>query len=394
MAPGRRGTPRNASAGAGPPELAPVRQNGGVTVATHHEPSPARDGVAQVVTGEAVPLDIRVARLGSRVLALLIDLLVQFVLYLLLLMLFGLLLALLGGAGLADEALLQALLILLAVLVFIGYPTALLTLTRGLTIGKLTLGLRVVRDDGGPIGFRHALTRTLVGAVVEFPGMFMPVIGWGLSIVLMTISPLSKRLGDHTAGTFVIHERNLDAWGWVPAMPPQLATWASTLDLTGLDDELALAVRHYLARNRRLREPARSRLGHRLAQEVAQVTSPPPPPGTPGWAYLAAVHAERHARAMRRLATVRGRAASVWPELAAAIQPPVPQLTSQAVPQPQLTPQPQVAASPMQPPPPPPGSPLVRSAVPQPPPTGQPQYAWPVPPPPSPVPPSPVPPPG
>ena len=42
------------------------------------------------------------------------------------------------------------------------------------------------------------------------------------------------------------------------------------------------------------------------------MTNPPPPPGTPGWAYLAAVHAERHQRAMRQLAAVRTRAATIW----------------------------------------------------------------------------------
>jgi uncharacterized RDD family membrane protein YckC len=276
---------------------------------------------APVVTGEAVPLDIRVARLGSRVLALLLDLLVQVILYVVLAIASTLALGALVGTGLVDEALVQALMIVLIVTVLIGYPTAMLALTRGRTVGKLALGLRVVRDDGGPVGFRHSLTRTLVGVAVEFPGFFMPFGGWIVSIVLMTTSPLSKRLGDHAAGTFVIHERNLEAWGWVPAMPPGLAVWASTLDLAGLDDELALATRHFLARNRQLREPARTRLGQQLARQVAQVTSPPPPPGTPGWAYLAAVHAERHARAMRRLAAVRGRANSVWPELVAPVPP-------------------------------------------------------------------------
>jgi uncharacterized RDD family membrane protein YckC len=311
--------------GTGAPAVAAVRQNGTVTVALHRPQTALENGEVPVVTGEAVPLDIRVARLGSRVLALLIDLFVQVVLFSLLAMLLGVALGLAGSTGLVDGALVQALfVIVLPVVVYIGYPTVMLTLTRGRTVGKLALGLRVVRDDGGPVGFRHSLTRSVVGAVVEFPGLFMPFIGWALSIVLMTTSPLSKRLGDYTAGTFVIHERNLEAWGWVPAMPPGLAGWASTLDLAGLDDDLALAVRHFLARNRRFREPARTRLGQQLAREVARVTSPPPPPGTPGWAYLAAVHAERHARAMRRLATVRGRASSVWPELVAAIEPPRP----------------------------------------------------------------------
>jgi uncharacterized RDD family membrane protein YckC len=289
-----------------------------------HRHQPTRTGIAPVVTGEAVPLDIRVARLGSRALALLLDLAVQLALSGLLLTAAGLGLAVFAGAGLVDAALLQAVWIGLLVAVLVGYPAGMLTLTRGRTLGKLAVGLRVVRDDGGPIGFRHSLTRTLVGVAVEFPGFALPFGGWVISLVLMTTSPLSKRLGDHAAGTFVIHERDLQAWGWVPSMPAGLAGWASTLDLAGLDDELALAVRHFLARNRQLREPARTRLGRSLARQVAQVTSPPPPAGTPGWAYLAAVHAERHARAMRRLAATRGRAAAVWPELVAATTPPRP----------------------------------------------------------------------
>jgi len=295
-------------------KLAVPGHNGAVTAVSK---SPA--GI--IVTGEAVLLDLRVARLGSRALALLVDWIVQLILFFMLTTGIGVLVAMAYAVGIGDPALYSALMIITVALVLIGYPTAMHALTGGRTIGKLALGLRVVRDDGGPIGFRHALTRTLVGVAVEFPAIILPFGGWVLSVVSMTASPTSQRIGDHAAGTFVIHERNLQAWGWVPSMPWGLAPWASTLDLAGMSDELALAVRHFLARSRRLREPARSRLGRQLAQEVAQVTSPPPPAGTPDWAYLAAVHAERHARAMRRLAANRARADLVWPELAAAVRP-------------------------------------------------------------------------
>jgi uncharacterized RDD family membrane protein YckC len=291
---------------------------------TQHGGTAVPGGVAPIVTGEAVALDIRVARLGSRTLALMLDLAVQLVLFWLLFLGGLVVLGLLGGAGLVrmDPALVTALEIGTVVVTLVGYPTLMLAATRGRTVGKMALGLRVVRDDGGPVGFRHALTRTLVGFAVEFPAVVLPFAGWIISLVSMMSNPLSKRVGDHAAGTFVIHERNLEAWGWVPAMPPGLAVWASSLDLAALDDTLALAVRHFLARNRRLREPDRTRLGLLLARQVSAVTNPPPPAGTPGWAYLAAVHAERHARAMRRLAAVRGRAVTVWPELVGATAPP------------------------------------------------------------------------
>lgn len=268
----------------------------------------------RLVSGEAVELDIRVARAGSRVPALLIDIVVQVVLYYALLLVGGVLFALLAATGvlILDGTLAQALLLVLGVIVLIGYPATMETLTRGRTVGKYALGLRVVRDDGGPIRFRQALTRALVGATLEWPGLILPPLTWVASLWVMIAHPHGKRLGDLAAGTIVIHERTPAAWGWVPAMPPELAYWARTLDLVGLDDDLALAVRHFLARNRSLKEPARSRLGYLLARQVAAVTNPPPPPNTPGWAYLAAVLAERHRRASVRLTEVRQRAASFW----------------------------------------------------------------------------------
>jgi len=182
------------------------------------------------------------------------------------------------------------------------------------------MGLRVVRDDGGPVRFRHALIRALVGLAIEWPGVLFPVIAWIGGLGVLMLNPSGKRIGDLVAGTIVIHERTPAAWGWVPAMPPPLAGWAALLDLTGLNDELALAVRHFLARNRDIKEPARSALGRSLATEVAACTTPPPPPGVPGWAYLAAVLAERHRRAAHRLAAARQLSATVW----LAVRPPVP----------------------------------------------------------------------
>lgn len=270
---------------------------------------------ARFITGEAVQLDLRVARLGSRMLARLIDLIIQVVLAILLFELSTALVGMLTLPGLVvpDGGLIGGLMVLLTVLVLVGYPVATETLWRGRTLGKMIVGLRAVRDDGGPITFRHALARTLVGVAIDWPGVILAPVTWLACLWTMLVSPQGKRPGDYAAGTIVIHDRTPAAWGWVPAMPPGLDAWAATLDLTGLDDELALAVRHFLARNRQLREPARTRLGLALAREVASVTNPPAPPNAAGWAYLAAVHAERHRRAMRRLASVRARAATVWP---------------------------------------------------------------------------------
>jgi uncharacterized RDD family membrane protein YckC len=265
-----------------------------------------------LVNGEAVEVELRVARLGSRALALMIDIVVQLVLFALL-MLLTLLVASLLPSALVDDAFLGAAGKALIVAVFIAYPTVVETFTNGRSVGKRAMGLRVVREDGGPIRIRHAFTRALVGVAVEWPGLLLPLLTWVVSMTTMISSARGRRLGDLAAGTLVIHERSPAPWGFVPAMPPHLAPWAARLDLSGLDDELALACRNYLARTTEIREPQRGRLAYALANEVGARIRQAPPPGTPLWVFLVAVLAERRRRTGEGVYVTRELTDRIWP---------------------------------------------------------------------------------
>ena len=245
--------------------------------------------MAELVTGEAVVLELRVARLATRLLALSLDVLVQVVLLTVGLLVVG------GTAAGTDDALAAAVALTVVVLVLVGYPVAFETLSRGRTLGKLALGLRVVRDDGGAIRLRHALMRGLV-AVVEL------YLSFGVIAVFTSLANRQgKRLGDLLAGTLVIRERMPSEGASMAMMPPGLAPWAAGLDLSGLPDELALAARQYLARLPSLRAETAHSMGVSLADAVAGHVSPPPPPGLQPPAYLAAVLAERRGRELARL---------------------------------------------------------------------------------------------
>jgi uncharacterized RDD family membrane protein YckC len=243
--------------------------------------------MAQLVTGEAVVLDLRTAGVPSRVLAALLDLAVQSVALFLLLFLVG------AAAAAANEATVAGLTIVVLLVVMLGYPVLLETLLGGRTLGKMALGLRVVRDDGGPIAFRHAITRGLLGLFVEKPGVTSGAAG----LITALLNERGKRLGDLAAGTIVVQERVAAARSDHVVMPPQLAAWASTLDLSALPDDLAESARSYLGRWGSLTTTAQADLGSRLASAVAAVVTPAPPAGVPPWAYLSAVLAERRRRA-------------------------------------------------------------------------------------------------
>jgi uncharacterized RDD family membrane protein YckC len=260
-----------------------------------------KDGsVNDVVTGEAVALDLQVAQFPSRALAAFLDMLVLIgLMWAASLLLFALL-----ASGETDSALAVAVNLVVLLLVLLGYPVLFETLTRGRTLGKMALGLRVVRDDGGPITFRQALIRGLMGVVFERPGLLLLGFGTSIAILVMMLSSRAKRLGDMMAGTVVLQERVAVRAGIVPPMPPPLVGWAATLDLTDMDDRLALNVRRYLARLGQLNPAAQVTVGERLAAQVAAKTTPPAPPGTPTWAYLAAVLAERRRREDGRFAAL------------------------------------------------------------------------------------------
>ncbi len=255
----------------------------------------------ELVTGEAVALDIRVARLASRALALFIDAMLQVMVIYVCAIFIGL------SARVADSAVTAGLVIVVVVGVLVGYPAVTETLTRGRTLGKLAVGLRVVADDGGPERFRQALVRALAG-FLEFWTLF-----GSPALIASLLNPRGKRLGDIFAGTIVIQERvpvNV-ILGPVAIMPPQLAPWAASLELSMLPDGLAMAARQYLTRFWELAPRVRDEMGRRLTDEVLTYVSPPPPPGLRPEIILSAVLAERRHREERRLAERAARRAAL-----------------------------------------------------------------------------------
>ncbi|OBI84045.1 RDD family protein [Mycobacterium sp. 1245805.9] len=273
--------------------------------------------MSEVVTGDAVVLDVQIAQLPVRAASALIDITVIFICYVLGLMLWA------ATLTEFDSALSTAVLLIFTVLVVVGYPLAFETATRGRSVGKMALGLRVVSEDGGPERFRQALFRALASVVEIW------MLAGSPAVICSIFSPKGKRIGDVFAGTVVISERG-PRLSPPPMMPPSLAWWASSLQLSGLGAGQAEVARQFLSRAPQLDPQLRLQMGYRIAGDVLSRIAPPPPPGAPPELVLAAVLAERHRRELARLAPHLPPAAGPWP------QPPAP-----VTPWPQPPPQPQ-----------------------------------------------------
>ncbi|MQY26980.1 RDD family protein [Nocardia aurantia] len=247
--------------------------------------------MAVFTTGEAVALDLPIARIPTRAVAFVIDVLLQ--------LLFGWLLVMVALAVLAgvdtDGAWWDTAFTVMFVAVLAGYPIVWETLLRGRTPGKAALGLRVVRGDGGPIDFRHALTRGLAAVIIDFWGF--GVFG-AIGVLTSLCSARARRVGDVLAGTVVVYDRNPIPWPKLAIMPPWLQGWAQQLDLSGLTEDLALPARHYLTRYFELTPETQQQLGRALVTAVCRRIRAVPPPGTPPLHILGAIVSERQRRTL------------------------------------------------------------------------------------------------
>lgn len=248
------------------------------------------------MTGEAVVLGLRSAKLPSRALARLIDAVVQVIAWIITVMIA------IAVAGNADEAAIAAIMLSIFVFYAVVLPVVVETLSKGRSLGKLALGLRVVRTDGGPVRFRHALVRGLVG-VVDFGLSGVP------AVVTSLISSEGKRLGDIFAGTLVIRERvpaAARAHSALPQVPPQLlhAMGADlvAMDLSAVPDPLWLAIRQYLGRIEQLDPAVAFGMAQRLASDLTAHIGRAIPYGVSPAMYLGAVLTERQRREWARAA--------------------------------------------------------------------------------------------
>ena len=257
----------------------------------------------ELVTGEAVVLDLRPADFVLRAAGTIIDWIAYLVLYFLLV----LVLTSPAFAEVFDTASLTAISVVALVLCVVAVPTAVETATQGRSLGKLAIGARIVRDDGGAIGFRHAFIRSLVG-VLEI----LMTLG-GVAATVGLLNARSKRLGDLLAGTYSQRERVSKDTPPVYGVPLELAEWAQTADVARMPAGLSRRITQFLRQARGHSGPSRERIARELAHEASRFVSPVP--STDAELFLAAVAAVRRDREFRALQAEQERLAKLEPVL-------------------------------------------------------------------------------
>ena len=267
-------------------------------------PSPEATHLAQdeVLTGEAVALDVQPTGVLLRAVGAVIDLLLTIVLMV------AAVFIITGPLGpLLPPSTQQMTFIVTLVLLLVVLPTVVEATTRGRSLGRLAVGTRIVRSDGGASGFRQALIRALVGVLEIYFTLGV------IAVVAGAFTPRSQRLGDLLAGTYSQRTRVAPLPASLPPVPPGLEQWATVVDVARLPDRLSRRLAQFLAQAPRLAPPARHRIAVELRDEVSAFVAPMPL--TDPLTALFGIAAARRDRELRALTAQENRMLELEPIL-------------------------------------------------------------------------------
>jgi uncharacterized RDD family membrane protein YckC len=221
-----------------------------------------------IATPEGVQLELPLAGLGTRFLAIMIDLLIGFSVALIVIIFAA------SVAGELGAAIASAITILVF---YIGYQVLFEVTGGGRTLGKRAAGIRVVMDGGAPVGLRASLIRNTFLLLEGLTLFYFP------AMVTVLASRNNQRIGDHAAGTLVVREVKPPPAGYMVARIPQaqVASW----DVAGVEDADATAVRMFLDRRFAFEPGPRAALAAELANKLRPLV-PGVRPGLPDEAFL------------------------------------------------------------------------------------------------------------
>jgi uncharacterized RDD family membrane protein YckC len=224
-------------------------------------------------TPEQISLELPLAGIGSRFLALTLDSLIQ-IGAILVLTIFAVVISKVyeGLSGSADKFFSETIGTIVVIVVpfclYWGYFAFFEILWQGRTPGKRVAGIRVIHQTGRPMTAIECIGRNLL-RVIDME----PVPLYAVGLICMMCNKQNRRIGDFVAGTIVVHDKALDtfspAWGdkriddqnFAGSLPPELRKLSS--------DDLVL-IETYLNRRYDLDATVRALTAQRIVMVISE----------------------------------------------------------------------------------------------------------------------------
>jgi uncharacterized RDD family membrane protein YckC len=213
-------------------------------------------------TPELIALELPLAGIGSRFLALAIDSLLQLITAIIVLLIA---LILIAGPGRYFKNFGAAITVLILYCLYWGYFAFFEIIWNGQTPGKRLVGIRVIKDSGRPITPLEAIGRNIMRAIDMFPGIFYIV-----GLICMMLNNRNKRLGDFIAGTVLVHDKEIETVSsiWNPGGIFSL----TNLQTSKITAEELLLIETYLNRRSELDPMARKNNARKIVSMIEAKT--------------------------------------------------------------------------------------------------------------------------
>lgn len=261
-------------------------------------------------TPELVAIEMPLAGIGSRFIALLVDTLIWGTGTVAVSLVFWFLLPGIGAFSRLSAQWAVAIYVFLVFLLNWGYFTFFEAFWNGRTPGKRVAKIRVIQRSGRAIGLFESMARNLIRYIDQIPFFY------GVGVIAVFATRQHQRLGDLAAGTLVVRDRELESPLWsesgsrtftaqifTPTAPIPEPHTALTLPASGIaklspaDLEI---LESFLARRLDLPLATREALALRIAAAIQAKSGLEPPPEASVETFLEAV-----ARQLRDLAQMR-----------------------------------------------------------------------------------------
>jgi uncharacterized RDD family membrane protein YckC len=219
----------------------------------------------KIDTPEQIALELPLAGIGSRFLAIAIDTLIQVALYLIVALFFLFTLPVGSSVFMFLPRLIgPAMAIFILFAIYWGYFAIFEIVWKGQTPGKRYTGIRVIKESGRPINAYEAIGRNLMRAVDGLPGIY------GVGLACMMMNRQSRRLGDFVAGTVVVHEKPTEEVR--PSWNTSTGTSSATPGMGKFSSEDLVLIETYLSRRWELDKMVRLNTAIQIADRIKAKT--------------------------------------------------------------------------------------------------------------------------
>lgn len=233
----------------------------------------------QLTTDHNVPIEVELATVGQRLVAVLLDVVIMVAYFVIMTLIMSVIFISSFNFDNYDEiSVWQILFMIIVYLPFVLYTPLLEYLTKGQTVGKMAMGIRVTKKNGENAKFKEYFTRWLFRPIEFYiilsaqGGLLLLIASAFFDILIASVSGSNQRIGDFMANTVVVRKNPNRSFSIqdVLAIKSNENYEPTYTNVTMYTDEDMMLVKNTISRVEKYRNENTKKLAISLAEKIAK----------------------------------------------------------------------------------------------------------------------------